>query len=182
MVSRVRTSSICEEFLRHIVRRSAFFGKMQLPQSLQPRRFFDNVPNRWRSAFFRAVVHDRHPRRDSVDQSRTSALTPAVVGDDVDINLPQLVFRTHQLHLFVMRQKNKLGKIDIYIVSHHGWSQSGSPALVYGIAPRVAIMDNGAKKGGTPSVWDIIEKSPGLENLWQLHFSDVGGTAHNVAE
>ncbi len=81
----------------------------------------------------------------------------------------------------LMCPKNKLGKIDIYIVSHHGWVQSSSPALVYGIAPRVAIMDNGAKKGGTPSVWDIIEKSPGLETLWQLHFSEEGGAAHNVA-
>jgi beta-lactamase superfamily II metal-dependent hydrolase len=77
--------------------------------------------------------------------------------------------------------QNKLGKIDIYIVSHHGWSQSGSPALLNAIAPRVAIMDNGAKKGGTPSTWDIIEKSPNLENLWQLHYSDEGGSAHNVA-
>ena len=33
---------------------------------------------------------------------------------------------------------NKLGNIDIYIVSHHGWAQSSSPAFVYGIAPRVA--------------------------------------------
>ena len=77
---------------------------------------------------------------------------------------------------------NKLGHADIYIVSHHGWDQSSSPALVWGLAPRVAIMDNGAKKGGSPSVWDVIEKSPGLENLWQLHFSDEGGAAHNVAE
>jgi len=75
---------------------------------------------------------------------------------------------------------NKLGHVDVYIVSHHGWQQSSSPALVYGIAPRVAIMDNGAKKGGTPSTWDIIEKSPKLENLWQVHFSDEGGPAHNV--
>ncbi len=76
---------------------------------------------------------------------------------------------------------NKLGKVDIYVVSHHGWYQSGSPALVHGIAPRVAIMDNGAKKGGTPSAWDIIEKSPGLEDLWQLHYSDEGGPTHNVS-
>jgi competence protein ComEC len=76
--------------------------------------------------------------------------------------------------------RNKLGKIDIYIVSHHGWNQSGSPAFLNAIAPRVAIMDNGAKKGGTPSTWDIIEKSPNLENLWQLHYSDEGGSAHNV--
>jgi competence protein ComEC len=76
---------------------------------------------------------------------------------------------------------NKLGKIDIYIVSHHGWYQSGSPAFVYGIAPRVAIMDNGAKKGGTPSAWEILRKSPGLEDLWQLHFIDEGGATHNVS-
>jgi competence protein ComEC len=76
---------------------------------------------------------------------------------------------------------NKLGLIDIYIVSHHGWYQSGSSAFLNAIAPRVAIMDNGAKKGGTPSAWDIIEKSPRRENLWQLHFSEEGGTAHNVA-
>ncbi|MGE5206881.1 MAG: ComEC/Rec2 family competence protein [Chlamydiota bacterium] len=74
---------------------------------------------------------------------------------------------------------NKLGKVDIYIVSHHGWYQSSSPQLVDAIAPRVSIMDNGAKKGGTPSTWDIISKSSGLENLWQLHFSDEGGPAHN---
>jgi len=76
---------------------------------------------------------------------------------------------------------NKLGKVDIYVVSHHGWQQSGSPALVHGIAPRVAIMDNGSKKGGTPSTWDVIKSSPHLEDLWQLHFSDEGGAAHNVS-
>jgi len=76
---------------------------------------------------------------------------------------------------------NKLGAIDVYIVSHHGWYQSSSPPFLNAIAPRVAIMDNGAKKGGTPSAWDIIEKSPRLEDMWQLHFSDEGGAAHNVA-
>jgi competence protein ComEC len=76
---------------------------------------------------------------------------------------------------------NKLGLIDIYIVSHHGWSQSGSTVFLNGIAPRVAIMDNGAKKGGSPSSWDIIEKSPRLEQLWQVHYSEEGGDTHNVS-
>ncbi|HXY49486.1 MAG TPA: MBL fold metallo-hydrolase [Terriglobales bacterium] len=82
----------------------------------------------------------------------------------------------------LMCPKNRLGTVDIYIVSHHGWYQSGSPALVNGIAPRIAIMDHGAQKGGSPSAWDIIEKSPRLEDLWQLHFSEEGGKAHNVAD
>lgn len=77
---------------------------------------------------------------------------------------------------------NRLGRMDIYIVSHHGWRESGSPALLNGIAPRVALMDNGADKGGSPSAWDIIETSPRLQDLWQLHYSNEGGAAHNVAE
>jgi competence protein ComEC len=88
---------------------------------------------------------------------------------------------TRDKEMQLMCPINKLGKVDIYIVSHHGWYQSSGPAFVYGIDPRIAIMDNGAKKGGTPSAWDIIEKSPHLEDLWQLHFSDEGGAAHNVA-
>jgi hypothetical protein len=67
----------------------------------------------------------------------------------------------------------------VYIVSHHGWDHSGSPAFVEGLHPQVAIMDNGAKKGGSPSTWDIIHNSPGLEALWQLHYSDEGAAAHN---
>jgi len=81
----------------------------------------------------------------------------------------------------LMCPMNKIGAVDIYVVSHHGWLQSGSAVLVHAITPRVAIMDNGAKKGGSPSAWDVIEKSPGLEDLWQLHYSEEGGDAHNVA-
>jgi competence protein ComEC len=88
---------------------------------------------------------------------------------------------TRDEEMELMCPVNKLGHIDIYIVSHHGWDQSNSPALVDGISPRVAIMDNGAKKGGSPSVWDVIEKSPQIEDLWQLHFSEEGGSKHNVA-
>ncbi len=77
---------------------------------------------------------------------------------------------------------NKLGQVDIFVVSHHGFLQSNSPALLNGVAPRVAIMDNGATKGGSPSAWDIVAKSPRLIDLWQLHFSDEGGATHNAPE
>jgi competence protein ComEC len=81
----------------------------------------------------------------------------------------------------LMCPMNKIGAVDIYVVSHHGTASSGSPQLVHAIAPRVAIMDNGAKKGGSAVAWDTIEKSPGLVDLWQLHYSEEGGDAHNVA-
>jgi competence protein ComEC len=77
---------------------------------------------------------------------------------------------------------NNLGHMDVFIVSHHGLFQSNSPALVAAISPRIAIMDNGATKGGSSSTLDIIKNSPKLEDLWQLHFSNEGGAAHNTAE
>jgi competence protein ComEC len=81
----------------------------------------------------------------------------------------------------LMCPDNKLGEMDVYVVSHHGWYPSSSPAFVDGIAPRVAIMDNGEKKGGSPGPWQTIEKSPRLKALWQLHYSEEGGAQHNVA-
>ena len=76
---------------------------------------------------------------------------------------------------------NRLGKVDVYIVSHHGWSQSSSPALVDAIGARVAIMDNGEQKGGSSPTLETIAKAPGLETLWQLHYSAEGGPTRNTA-
>ena len=88
---------------------------------------------------------------------------------------------TSDKEMDLMCPMNKIGAVDIYIVSHHGFLESGSAVLVHAITPRVAIMDNGPKKGGSPVAWDVIEKSPGLEDLWQLHYAEEGGDAHNVA-
>ncbi len=75
--------------------------------------------------------------------------------------------------------KNNLGKIDAYLTTHHGLDQSNPATLVHAVAPRVAIMNNGARKGGSPSAWQIVRKSPGLEDLWQLHYSLAGGKENN---
>lgn len=77
---------------------------------------------------------------------------------------------------------NKLGEVDIFVVSHHGSSASNSREFLNAIAPKVAILDNGASKGGAPSSWEAVKKSPRLEDLWQLHFANEGGAEHNVAD
>jgi competence protein ComEC len=64
---------------------------------------------------------------------------------------------------------DKIGKVDVYVVSHHGFDRSGSPALVNAVAPRVSIMDLGGHKGGVPSTFPIIQGSPRYKDLWQLH-------------
>lgn len=76
---------------------------------------------------------------------------------------------------------NRLGHMDILIVSHHGWYQSSSPALVYAISPVVAVMDNSETKGGSTPTLETLQKDPGLKTLWQLHYSQEGGVQHNTA-
>jgi beta-lactamase superfamily II metal-dependent hydrolase len=77
---------------------------------------------------------------------------------------------------------NKIGAVGLYIVSHHGSELSGSPAMVHALHPQVAIMDNGARKGGTPEAWQAIHTSPGLEDIWQLHYSIAGGKENNTPD
>ena len=77
---------------------------------------------------------------------------------------------------------NLLGTVDLYLTTHHGTDASGPPVIVHALKPRVAIMNNGATKGGSAEAWQTVHDSPGLEDLWQLHYAKAGGKDHNVAE
>ncbi len=77
---------------------------------------------------------------------------------------------------------NLLGAVDLYLVNHHGFNLSNSRAFVDAIHPRVAIMDNGAHKAGSPEAWQTVHESPGLEDLWMLHTAEDSDAAHNSAE
>ena len=80
-----------------------------------------------------------------------------------------------------MCPNNLVGPVDLYIVSHHGIDASGSPALVQGLQPRVAIQQNGTRKGGTLQTNRTLYSSPGFEDNWQLHWSYNVGTEYNPA-
>jgi competence protein ComEC len=75
---------------------------------------------------------------------------------------------------------NLLGTVDLFIVSRHGQPSSNSQALVHAIQPRVAIMNNGLRKGGQPSVMKILFTSPRLEGLWQIHAATLGGQENTM--
>ena len=66
---------------------------------------------------------------------------------------------------------NLLGHIDVYLTTHHGLNLSNPKVLVHAITPRVAIMNNGPRKGGSQEAWKTVKSAPGLEDLWQLHYS-----------
>jgi beta-lactamase superfamily II metal-dependent hydrolase len=67
---------------------------------------------------------------------------------------------------------NLLGTVNVYRTSRHGTDWAGAQALVHSVRPRVAVMNNNPTKGGTPGTFQIVKSSPGLEDFWQLHYSD----------
>jgi competence protein ComEC len=75
---------------------------------------------------------------------------------------------------------NKVGKVDLLLTAHH--ATTVSPKSVYGLAPRVIVMDNGPRKGGLPDAWKLLRAMPGLEDMWQVHYSVTGGKENNAAD
>jgi beta-lactamase superfamily II metal-dependent hydrolase len=71
---------------------------------------------------------------------------------------------------------NRVGVIDVYEAAGHG--REPTPAT-YAMAPRIAVLDNGARKGGGAATLKAFRASPGFEDLWQLHKNIMGGSDGN---
>ena len=69
---------------------------------------------------------------------------------------------------------NLIGTVDVYHVNVHGQLKGIAPELIGALHPRVAIMGNGATKGADPQTWPILRATPGLEDIWQDHYSANG--------
>jgi hypothetical protein len=119
-------------------------------------------------------------QKKNVDRSENAQSLGILVAYG-DFKLLDLGDLTWNKELDLVCPNNNIGTVDLYLVSHHGLAASSSPQLVDAVHPRVAIMNNGARKGGNPSAWQIVHDSPGLLDLWQVHYSIEGGKEHNVA-
>lgn len=118
-------------------------------------------------------------------QTRPCAATPAhrAIPDDTSDNYRSLGFRlsfgafdfldlgdlTWNVEHKLACPKNLLGVVDVYQVTHHGADNSNNPALVAAVAPTVAVIDNGAKKGATPVVYRLLKQTASIKDVYQLH-------------
>ena len=75
---------------------------------------------------------------------------------------------------------DKLGPVDVYLVSHHGALDASDPSLFAAVKPRVAVLNNGVNKGGAAAMFATLRAAPGTET-WQLHASAAKG-AENFAD
>jgi beta-lactamase superfamily II metal-dependent hydrolase len=78
---------------------------------------------------------------------------------------------TWNRELQLMCPNNPIGTVDLFMVSHHGNDISNSPALVNALQPRVAIMNNGARKIGAAAVMKTLKASPGMQAVYLAHWS-----------
>ncbi|MEQ1758584.1 MAG: MBL fold metallo-hydrolase [Vicinamibacterales bacterium] len=120
----------------------------------------------------------RNPSCAGVTPKDESAYVDPDNGESAGFVLTFGRFRTIDLgdltwngELDLMCPTNRIGTVDLYLTSHHGLDRSGSPALVQALQPRVVVMNNGTRKGGTPDAFTGLYSTPGLEDLWQLHWS-----------
>jgi beta-lactamase superfamily II metal-dependent hydrolase len=79
---------------------------------------------------------------------------------------------------------NRLGPVDLLLVPHHGGADVASPAM-FAVQPRVAIMNNGATKGGSPETFETLHQavaSRGLQDVWQVDKSSNAGVRNFADE
>jgi competence protein ComEC len=74
---------------------------------------------------------------------------------------------------------NLVGQASVYLVAHHGNYDSHAPEVLAALRPRVAIMNNGATKGGAPESFATLRGPFGPEDLWQLHASRNKGAQNS---
>jgi beta-lactamase superfamily II metal-dependent hydrolase len=78
---------------------------------------------------------------------------------------------TWNKEIALMCPNNPIGSVDLFMVSHHGNDISNSPALVKALNAKVAIMNNGERKIGAAQVIKTIKSAPGMQALYQEHWS-----------
>jgi hypothetical protein len=77
---------------------------------------------------------------------------------------------------------NKIGSVNVFVSSHHMGAAANTPQLVHAVHPKVAIANNGPRKGGTAAAWQTLHDTPGLEDIWQLHYAIGAGKEYNSAD
>jgi competence protein ComEC len=73
----------------------------------------------------------------------------------------------------------KFPAVSLYLTTHHGGKDSGTPQVLAAARPRAAIMNNGPSKGGAPDTFQTLRAAPGPPDLWQLHKSVEAGKEWN---
>ena len=144
---------------------------------------------RWRP---NPLCGDFTPREDEIASDAASVGLLVGYGRFRAVQLGDLTFnKEHDL----LCPDNILGTVDVFQTSAHGLNLSSPRELVHALRPRAVVINNAGRKGASREAWRRVRASPGLEDLWQVHYSELrpggdqwaegaeqGGRDFNVAE
>lgn len=122
-----------------------------------------------------AEAHKAKPE-DTSDNARSVGFLLSF-GDFRFLDLGDL---TWNIEYNLVHPSDKIGPVDVYQVTHHGLDISNNPVLINTVKPRVAICNNGAKKGAAASVIATLRRVEGIEAIYQMHKNLTVGEAENT--
>lgn len=112
---------------------------------------------------------DRHqPQPDDPSDNSASLSLLFGFGDFRFLTCGDLTWNTEAR---LVTPLNPVGKVDLFMVTHHGLPVSNNPALVLAIDPVVAVMCNGPKKGGAEKTMKTLKEVQSLKDWYQLHLN-----------
>jgi competence protein ComEC len=139
----------------------------------------------WRIVTSAAQVLQAPLQGKAVPNPQCAGYTPATVNlteDDQSVGSSITFGKFRTIHLGdltlnrqfeLMCPANRIGTVDLLIAARHG--NVNAEFLVHPLHPKVIVTNNGTRKGAQPEAMKIFYSSPGLEDVWQIHFSELAG-------
>ena len=111
------------------------------------------------------------PMRDETSDDAHSVGTHIAYGEFSLVNLGDLSWNQEY---GLVCPTNRVGTVDVLQASQHGDDEAGSATFVHAIRPKVGITNNGPTKAAIQPIIQTLSTSPGIQDVWQLHYSLLG--------
>src|SRR5262249_39121776 len=118
----------------------------------------------------------KHQPEDKTDNARSLGFVLSYGG----FRFLDLGDLTWNIEYKLVSPSDKIGLVDVYQVTHHGLDISNNPVLLKTVSPRVAVFNNGPRKGGAPSVTTTLRRLPDIQAIYQLHRNLTVGAQENT--
>jgi beta-lactamase superfamily II metal-dependent hydrolase len=87
---------------------------------------------------------------------------------------------TWNIEYKLVSPSDRVGPVDVYQATHHGLDISNNPVLINTVRPRVAVFNNGPRKGAEPAVTTALRRSPEIQAIYQVHRNLGVGAQENT--